>query len=286
MSASPSDGLRAYARDVTSQHGEDGIIEQVLQTLPETDGWCVEFGAWDGKFLSNTYNLIANKGYSAVLIEGSRRRFRDLQATHGGNERVHLLNAMVGIGADDNLDSLLSRTPVPRDFDLLSIDIDGADYHVWKAMGHYQPKIVVIEFNASIPNEIAFVQPADITVSQGSSLSALVGLGKEKGYELVAATDGNAIFVRVRDFGRFGIDHNSPEALRPPVAPAYVFQGFDGTLFVQGLRRLSWHDLPINEKRLQQLPRYLRKNPDRYSKLQRVLFRLYARYYTRGASRG
>jgi len=278
--------LREYARDVTSQHGEDGILEQVLETLPETDGWCVEFGAWDGKFLSNTYNLVANRGYSAVLIEGSARRFRDLQATHGANERVHLLNAMVGLTARDGLDALLATTPVPRDFDLLSIDIDGADYHVWSALEAYEPKVVIVEYNASIPTDVDFVQVPDLAVSHGSSLRALVALGKRKGYELVAATDGNAIFVRERDFAVFGIEDNSPEALRPPVAPAYVFQGFDGTVFVEGFRRLSWHGLPINERRLQQLPRFLRKNPDRYSKLERVLFRLYAWYYTRGAPRG
>jgi hypothetical protein len=278
--------LSEYARDVTSQFGEDGILEQVLETLPETDGWCVEFGAWDGKFLSNTYNLIANRGYSAVLIEGSARRFRDLQATHGGNERVHLVNAMVGITERDGLDALLAETPLPRDFDLLSIDIDGADYHVWKAVREYEPKVVIVEYNASIPTALEFVQAADLAVSHGSSIRALVALGKEKEYELVAATHGNAIFVRQRDLALFGIDDNSPEALRPPVAPAYVFQGFDGTLFFPGLTRLSWHGLPINEKRLQQLPRFLRKNPDTYSKLERALFRLYARYYTRGAPRG
>jgi hypothetical protein len=64
--------LSAFARNVTSQCGEDGIIERILSIMTDKDGWCVEFGAWDGKHLSNTYNLIHNKGYSAVLIESSR----------------------------------------------------------------------------------------------------------------------------------------------------------------------------------------------------------------------
>jgi hypothetical protein len=50
--------------------------------LPERDKWCMEFGAWDGQFLSNTCNLIENGDYSAVMIEYSRVRFLDLlQAT-------------------------------------------------------------------------------------------------------------------------------------------------------------------------------------------------------------
>ena len=61
--------LQEFRRDVTSQYGEDGIIEKTLELLDEPTKWCVEFGAWDGRHLSNTYDLIVNKGYSAVMIE-------------------------------------------------------------------------------------------------------------------------------------------------------------------------------------------------------------------------
>lgn len=55
--------LNEFASNVTSQFGEDGIIEKILEVIGDANRWCVEFGASDGVYLSNTYNLIKNKGY-------------------------------------------------------------------------------------------------------------------------------------------------------------------------------------------------------------------------------
>ena len=63
--------LAQYKRTVTSYQGEDGIIEHVFEVIGTTSKWCVEFGAVDGKSGSNTWNLIKNKGWSAVLIEAN-----------------------------------------------------------------------------------------------------------------------------------------------------------------------------------------------------------------------
>jgi hypothetical protein len=69
--------LAAYSKNIYSQCGEDGIIEEILtrigRVLP-SDNWCVEFGAWDGVQWSNTCNLIRNKADRAVLICESSRR--------------------------------------------------------------------------------------------------------------------------------------------------------------------------------------------------------------------
>ena len=70
--------LFEHKRDVYSQTGEDGIIEKILETLPENDEWCVEFGAWDGQYLTNTRYLIEEKEYSAILIEADKKKFLDL----------------------------------------------------------------------------------------------------------------------------------------------------------------------------------------------------------------
>lgn len=277
-----NDWLNGFVKNINSQTGEDGIIEKALEVIGDNNHWCVEFGAWDGRHLSNTYHLIADKGYAAVLIEGEPRRFQDLRRNFADNARVLPVNAFVGFHPQDSLDALLAATEVPLDFDVLSIDIDGNDYHVWKAMQRYRPRIVVIEYNPTIPNPVEFVQPADPRVTQGSSILSLDKLAREKGYELVAATRLNAIFVEARYFGLFGIADNSVDAIRTeqPLV-TYVFNGYDGTVFVRGCGRLGWHGIPYNERRLQQVPRCLRQYPDNYGTLKKRLAKGY-RYLRKG----
>ena len=183
--------LLEYKGNVYSQAGEDGIIEKILEIIPDNNNWCVEFGAWDGKHLSNTRYLIQDKSYSAVLIEGNTQKFEELKRNYNSCRNVIPINEFVGFSKDDNLDKLLSTKPIPYNFDFLSIDIDGNDYHVWKSMTVYEPKVVCIEFNQTIPNEVRFVQDADPCINQGSSLLSLVELGTEKGYELVSVSSWN-----------------------------------------------------------------------------------------------
>lgn len=65
--------LNSYQKNIYSQFGEDGIIQRIFEILPVTDEkWCVELGAWDGIYLSNTHHLIKNKQWNGVLIEGKK----------------------------------------------------------------------------------------------------------------------------------------------------------------------------------------------------------------------
>lgn len=268
--------LLEYKMNVYSQDGEDGIIAKAIAILPVHDRWCVEFGAWDGHFCSNTRNLIENRGYSAVLIEGDRKKYEDLCRNSTENPCVIPINAFVGFDHEDNLDCILEKTAIPQNFDLLSIDIDGNDYHVWQAMTRYRPKIVCIEFNPTIPTEVHFVQAADHHVHQGASLLSLVDLGKEKGYELIAVSSVNAFFVRSEDYPLFQIQNNAPGCLRTHSEyVTYLFSGYDGKVFLQGDRSLPWHGIEMSDSRVQYLPRILRKFPASYTLIERGLFRLY-----------
>ena len=247
----PNRWLSDFAGNITSQHGEDGIIEKVLEVIGDTNKWCVEFGSWDGQYLSNTFNLIKNRAFAAVLIEGDVSRFRDLLKTYEGNSKVVPVNAFVGFEKKNGLDSLLMATDIPVNFDLLSIDIDGNDYHVWECVKRYKPKVVVIEFNATIPNAVEFLQPRDMRVNQGSSILSIDKLAKLKGYELVAVTRGNAIFVDSEYFNLFGIKDNSVAVMRTDdSAVTYIFNGLDGTVFVRGCGKLGWHRIPYKESLL------------------------------------
>ena len=127
---------------------------------------------------SNTYHLITSRNYRGVLIESDPQRFCDLQRTHGSGKNI-LLNASVGFGETDSLDALLPPD-VPKDADLLSIDIDGNDYHTWEAIKSFRPKLVLIEFNPTIATAVRFVQEKRAGTNQGSSGASLVDLGRAK----------------------------------------------------------------------------------------------------------
>lgn len=253
--------LSAFAENITSQFGEDGIIAKIFQTLGERNRWCVEAGAWDGKYLSNTHALMS-RGWSGVFIEGNPDKLPALRDTYDANPNAHILSAMIGSEPSDGLDRLLAATPIPAAFDLLSLDIDGLDYYVWRALNRYRPQVVVIEFNPTVPNDVVFVQACDARLNQGCSLLALIELGREKGYELVAVTDVNGIFVRREEFDAFGIEDNSIDAMHFDVQSARVFQGYDGTLFTANLAALHWIGRRIGFEDIQVLPPHDRKYGD------------------------
>lgn len=231
--------VQAARYDVYSQFGEDGVIEKIFEIISPANRWCVEFGAWDGVHLSNTCRLIRDLSWDGVLIEENPAKFAELEANYDGMANAHPVLAIVGFETGrDSLDDILAGTDCPHAPDLVSIDIDGADYFVWQSMTTYRPRVVVIEFNPSIPNDVVFVQDRDMSIHQGASLAALVELGKRKRYELVATTNNNAFFVDEPLFPAFGIEDNSVDALRENVT-GRIFHGYDGTIYTK-MRPLQW----------------------------------------------
>jgi hypothetical protein len=238
------------------------MIRKALEVLPDGPRWCVELGAWDGRHLSNTHRLMVEEGWSGVFIEGDPHRAAELRATYRGNDRAHCMNAFASFQGSNTLDDLFASTPIPVDFDLLSLDVDGNDFHLWRSLDRYRPRLVVVEFNATIPNDIDWVQAADPEVHHGSSLAALVRLGRQKNYELVATSDFNAFFVDGAYFELFGIEDNSIDAIHTNRAfQTRVFQLYDGTLCWDGCTKLLWQDVDLRPERLQLIPSRLRYFP-------------------------
>ncbi len=172
-----------------SQNGEDGIIAAIFGMIGTTNRYYVEFGVEDG-MESNTRYLWKKKGWTGLLMDG-------------GNENL-AINLHREFITAENIESLFATYGVPAELDLLSIDIDGNDYWVWKAITHYLPRVVIMEYNAHIPPEVSKTIPYnpsfcwDKTDYYGASLAALQKLGTEKGYTLVATDKNgvNAFFVR------------------------------------------------------------------------------------------
>ena len=185
-----------FFRNVHSQNGEDGVIEEILNRIGWSDLslWVAEFGAWDGRHLSNTFSLVESRKFNSVYIEGDSTKFTDLVATAELFPRIVPIEAMIssGSGEDNSLDNLLAQTEIPSDFDVLSIDIDSYDLDIWESLSNYYPKIVVIEINSGI---MPGVLSRHNKVNEGNSFSSTLQVATRKNYFLVCHT-GNCIFVR------------------------------------------------------------------------------------------
>jgi hypothetical protein len=112
----------------------------------------------------------------------------------------------------ENINQLIKDNDFSGEIDLLSIDIDGNDYWIWKAIECVRPRVVVIEYNTYWMEEEAVTVPYnpqfqakifDGAYYCGASLAAFVTLGEKLGYRLVGSNTGqyNAFFVR-NDLGK------------------------------------------------------------------------------------
>jgi hypothetical protein len=266
--------LMKFKKNIYSQFGEDGILEEIINRLPKESlsHTAVEFGAWDGIHLSNIRNLILNQEFNGIFIEANKKKYLELCENYPQNNHIKI-NAFVTSSGETSLDSLLAISNTPKQFDLLSIDIDGNDYHVWSSLQIFRPKIVVVEYNPTIPSPVSYIQPDDFTVKIGSSARALIALGQERDYKLVAITETNLIFL-LSDFCGLNtfteIDYS--DELFENRTPIYLFSGYDGSLHASKKITMIWHGFSIDPDKIKTLPKRLQKFPDDYNLIEHYSF--------------
>jgi hypothetical protein len=196
--------LERHGRKVWSQNDEDGILEEIFRRIGTASRSFVEFGVSDGREC-NTLKLLA-EGWRGLWMEAQpsycesvRRVFAEPLA----EGRLELLETKV---TAENIERLIAgaRVAAAGELDLLSIDIDGNDYHVFRAIESVRPRVVVIEYNAKYPPPMDLVPPYDPDFSWdgsdyvGASLQAITNLAARRGYRLVGTNIAgvNAFFVR------------------------------------------------------------------------------------------
>jgi hypothetical protein len=225
-----------------SQHGEEGVIAAVLREIGVKSRTCVEFGAYDLREYSNVYSLWT-AGWRALLIEANRGRYARIAkdyAAHpqAGQQRVSLANRFVTEDGLDSLDQILTEYGFPLDLDLVSIDVDGTDFHVWRGLRKFRPRLVVVEYNPTIPPHINVVGAARGN-NVGCSVLALVELGRQKGYSLVACIGWNAFFVQHEHASLFA-DADDLENLFDAAYLRYAMQSYSGEVFFSAPLHLKY----------------------------------------------
>lgn len=187
---------------VFSQNGEDGIIQEIFDRIGTTNKFFVEFGTETGVETNSCLLLV--KGWKGLWIEASDKMYNQLKIDFREQIKSSQLQAFKEFVTKDNIEALLDKAKTPIELDLLSIDIDGNDYWVWKNVVKYKPRVVVIEYNG------AFVPPIEWIMKYnpnhwwkgdsyfGASLESINKLANSKGYKLVGCCfhGVNAFFVR------------------------------------------------------------------------------------------
>ena len=138
--------LNKYEFKAFSQSGEDGIIEAIFRRIGTTNRYFVEVGVEEGTETNSTYLL--HRDWEGLWIDGSMENKAAIEQSFANLVKTGKLKMIQCIVTAENIESLFKQASVPTEFDLLSIDIDGNDYYVWKAITNYNPKVVIMEYNA------------------------------------------------------------------------------------------------------------------------------------------
>jgi len=189
--------LLRYAAQVCSQNGEDGMIAEIFRRIGTTDRVFVEIGVEDGRQCNTAFLL--SLGWEGYWLDGDPSFVQTLTRPD-----LPSMKFAVGVLTRENVAKAFSDLGVPSEFDLLSIDIDQNTYYIWEALRDYRPRVVVVEYNASVPADIEWkVRYApdrfwDGSNNFGASLKAFESLGRRMGYSLVGCDllGVNAFFVR------------------------------------------------------------------------------------------
>lgn len=173
-----------------SDSGEDGIIEKLFELYGVTNKYYVEFGAEWGNCQNNTYSLRKHYGFNGLLMDSSYE-----------NESINLHKHFV---TEENVLELFMKYNVPKEYDLLSLDIDSHDFYVLnKILSTYSPRIIVCEYNAThLPDEDKVVLRNETNFVGnyfGASILAFYNLGRKYKYSLVYSNKKGVNLFFVRD---------------------------------------------------------------------------------------
>lgn len=194
--------LNRYENEILSQCGEDGIIEEIFRRIGTTNRHFVEFGAGNG--LQNSTAALLLNNWTGSWIEGDASLASIIKSKFAALIVRHRLTLTEAFVTAENIEQLFVSLDVPESFDLLSIDIDGNDYWVWKSIVHYHPRVVIGEYNGRYGATLPWVMKYNPShrwngsCYYGASLKSLELLGALKGYSLVGCnlSGVNAFFVQ------------------------------------------------------------------------------------------
>ncbi|MEI0566086.1 FkbM family methyltransferase [Brachyspira pulli] len=235
--------LEHFSYKVFSQNDEDGILNEIFKRIGIKNKFFVEFGVQDGLECNSHFLLL--QGWEGVFIEGSSEYCKKINDNFQNPIKKNKLKVINSFITAENINEILSTTKAVsiNEIDLLSIDIDGNDYHVFNAINVINPRVVVIEYNGKFPPPIKWCMPYnpnyvwDYSDNQGASLEAIVELAESKGYKLVATNISgvNAFFIKkeLYDYDKFTNNDSISNLYNPPQYDIKFQSGHNNIRFLQ-----------------------------------------------------
>lgn len=169
-------------RGCTSQSNEDIIIKEIFRHIGETNRRFFEFGSGDGR--QNNSIALLKRGWSGTWLEPHRRRFLSAKERLKGYP-VEIKRRVV---TPEKVNILINE---PLDF--LSIDVDGNDYPIWKALTATKPRVVCIELTGKPKTHLHYGG----WYAEAVPLITMTELAEEKGYRFycTSASQVNAFYI-------------------------------------------------------------------------------------------
>ena len=203
---------------IFSQFGDDGIIQFLIDKLEidyEYQNF-IEFGVEDYSE-ANTKFLLLNNNWSGLILDSSNENIENIK------KKIFFwkfeLEAIKSFITKENINSIITNSNINRKkIGILSIDIDGNDYWVWKEINVIDPLIVIVEYNSTFGFEkkISIPYKQDFERSKahhsnlywGASIEALKFLAKQKGYKFLTTNSAgnNAYFIKENIFDKIKLD--------------------------------------------------------------------------------
>lgn len=188
--------FQAYEKKVYSQNGEDGIIEYIFNSIGTTNKIAVEIGVSSGSNGSENNTMF-------LAIQGWKTYWFDCLDNNSVPNNCTFTKQIL---TADNVVKTFESLDIPKDIDLLSIDIDGNDYHIREALSEYRPRVCIMEYNGCFDSKEEYIMPRNDNYfwpgindrTFGASLKSYAIQAERMGYDLVYCDSLgiNAFFVR------------------------------------------------------------------------------------------
>ena len=211
---------------ITSQHEEDGIVEEIFYRMGITKPNFIEIGA-DMKTFENNSSALAMRGCKGVWIDMNEPLVKV------NKERVLCISAKV---TPRNIKILINKSidfVGTKNINLLSLDIDSNDYHVLREIvKDFKFDCLIVEYNANWGKHNSIYSKFEENFDRahgdyyGMSLKAAVNLLND--YSLICCniTGVNAFFIHNSQLSKFAdCVHSDPAShFMPPTHKYYNFR--------------------------------------------------------------